>query len=93
MLSWPRSQDPDDIRKRGFDWAAWLTGTRSSITTSTVVVVEGTVVVDQQTIAGGITSFRVTGGLDGETALIRNRVTFDNGEQVDQTARLRIKAN
>lgn len=92
MQSWPRPKDPDDIRFYGFDWSAWLGTTRTSITTSTFIV-EGTVELDQESIAGGITKFRAQGGTIGEACKITNRVTFDNGEQIDDTSVLRIRAN
>lgn len=92
MLSWARSQDPDDIRKRGFDWSGWMNADRTAIATSVITVDEGTVTIDDEDIAGAITHFTVTGGVSGETAVIRNRVTFDNGERKDQSARLRIKS-
>lgn len=92
MQSWPRPKDPDDIRFYGFDWSAWLGGTRTSITAS-VFIVEGSVTVDQEEIVGGITKFRAQGGTLGEVCNITNRVTFDNGEQIDDTSRLRIRAN
>lgn len=92
MLSWPLPQDPDDIRFRGFDWSPWLGGVRTSITTSTFIV-EGTdVTLDQKSIDGGITKFRVQGGTAGQVAKITNRVVFNNGESKDQTAQLRIRA-
>ena len=92
MQSWPRPKDPDDIRFYGFDWSAWLTGARTLITTSTFVVV-GSVTLDQETIVGGITKFRAQGGTVGEVCQITNRVVFDNGEQIDETSRLRVRAN
>lgn len=93
MQSWSRPKDPDDIRFLGFDWSPWLTGDRTSITLSTFTVDEGTVTVDQDTIAGGITKFRVQGGAAGEVCVIRNRVTFNNGERLDDSSRLRIREN
>ena len=93
MLSWSRAQDPDDIRFRGFDWSQWFSDERTAITQSTVIVDTGTIVVSDEAIAGGITRFKVTGGAHGETAVITNRVLFDNGEQIDQSARLRIRAS
>lgn len=90
MQSWSRPKDPDDIRYLGFDWSKWLTGARTSITLSEFIV-DGSVVLDDESINGGITKFRATGGLAGETCKITNRVTFNNGEQIDDTNRLRIK--
>jgi hypothetical protein len=93
VRSWSRPKDPDDIRFLGFDWSPWLTGDRTSIVTSTFTVVEGTVTTDQASIAGGITKFRVQGGTAGEVCHIQNRVTFNNGESLDDTSRLRIRSN
>lgn len=92
MQSWSRPKDPDDIRFYGFDWSPWLTGARTSITTSVFIVV-GSVELDTESIAGGITKFRAQGGVAGEACKITNRVTFDNGEQIDDTSTLRIRAN
>lgn len=92
MQSWSRPKDPDDIRFYGFDWSPWLTGPRTSITTSVFIVV-GSVELDMETIAGGITKFRAQGGTVGEACKITNRVTFDNGERIDDTSTLRIRAN
>lgn len=92
MQSWSRPKDPDDIRFLGFDWSSWLMGERTSITDSEFVVADSTVTLDQEAVAGGITRFRIQGGALGETARITNRVTFNNGEQIDHTARLRLRA-
>lgn len=93
MQSWSRPKDPDDIRFLGFDWSPWLTGERTAIDASIFIVEDSTIELDQEAIDGAITRFRVQGGSAGESAKITNRVTFDNGEQIDNTARLRIKAN
>ncbi len=93
MLSWSQAQDPDDIRFRGFDWSAWFNDDRTEIVTSTFTVDQGSVTVSDEAIAGGITRFKVQGGTDGELVVITNRVTFDNGEQIDQSSRLRIRAS
>lgn len=92
MQSWSRPKDPDDIRIYGFDWSPWLGTTRSTIVTS-IFIIDGTVELDQEAIAGGITTFRAQGGMLGEACKITNRVTFDNGEQIDDTSTLRIRAN
>lgn len=96
MQSWSRAKDPDDIRDLGFDWSPWLTGARTAIVTSTFLFTAdalSTIALSNESIAGGITKFRVTGGLAGEVVMITNRVVFDNGEQIDDTNRLRIRSN
>jgi hypothetical protein len=92
VQGWSRPKDPDDIRFYGFDWSPWLTSGRTSITTSTFIVT-GTVTLDQETIVGGVTKFRAQGGTAGEVCQITNRVVFNNGEQIDETSRLRVRAN
>lgn len=93
MQSWPRPKDPDDIRFYGFDWSSWLGDQRTAIVTSTFIVADSTLTTSNGAINGGITSFRAQGGSNGEAAKITNRVTFDNGEQVDETNTLRIRSN
>lgn len=92
MQSWSRPKDPNDIRYLGFDWSRWLNDTRTSITTSEFIHT-GSIVIDETEILAGVTTFRVTGGTAGEAIKITNRVTFDNGEQVDDTNTLRVREN
>lgn len=95
MKSWPLPKDPDDICDYQFDWSDRLED-GETIASSTFTVDEGTVEVDETTnppaIDGSLTTFWLSGGTDGQTCIITNRIVTSEGRQYDATARLRIKS-
>ncbi len=83
-------KDPDEIRDYGVNWSPDL-GTKT-IAGSTWSVVEGTVVIDVISNTTTTTTVRLSGGTLGETCSLLNRVTLSNGERLDQTCKLKIRA-
>lgn len=93
MLSWP-SKDPNEVLDYTLDWAdddtpALVAG--ETIVTFTPSVVEGNVVIDSSSQAGGVTTVWLSGGTAGTACKILHRVTTSAGRTYDVTARLRIK--
>lgn len=90
MQSWPLPKDPQDKCTLRFDWSQRLPD-GETITASTVTTAS-TVVITEEDIDGAYTTFRVAGGTAGEVCEILNHVTFSNGDEWDQTGKLRIRS-
>lgn len=90
MQNWPLPKDPQDSCKLRFDWSNRLED-GDTIETSTVVST-GTVEISEEAIDGAYTTFRVTGGAHGEVVEITNHVVMSNGDEWDQTGKLRIRS-
>lgn len=91
-MYWPLPKDPDDSIKLRFNWGAHRLAEGETITDSDFIVDKGGVVITEEAIDGGFTTFRVTGGTHGVVAQITNRVTTSAGNQYDWTGRLRVKS-
>lgn len=87
---WPRSKDPDDILDYSIDWTRELDG--DTISTSVWVVPSG--LTDQNTSSASSTKTTVwlSGGTDGTSYNVRNRITTAAGRTLDQTVTLNVKA-
>ncbi len=92
IQNWPLPKDPDDSCPLRFDWSKRLPD-GETITAAVVSTTSTTVEVSEGTIDGAFVTFRVDGGVHGEVADILCRVTFSNGDQGDQTAKLRIRTS
>jgi hypothetical protein len=96
MLTWP-TKDPDEVLDYKLNWAdaedpALETG--ETILTSTFVVVSGDVVIDSSSfVASGLTTVWLSGGTEGTSCVIRNRVTTSGGRTYDASRRLRIRSH
>lgn len=92
MVVWPE-KDPDETVEYGFKWAQELAPGRS-ISASDWFVEEGGVILTGAAIVTGTeTHIRVAGGVIGTPAVIRNRVTLDNGEIYEERARIPIRSS
>jgi len=92
LLNWPDAKDPDESYELQFDWGKNRLLVGQTIVNSTFIVVgSATLVISHQVIAGGFTTFRVSGGARGDVARITNRVVLSNSDIFDQTSTLRIR--
>jgi hypothetical protein len=90
MASWP-AKDPDEVLDYALDWSPrGIDG--DTITNVDSVVVTGTVVVDSKDVSGTITTIWLSGGVAGEKASIRLRITTAAGRIMDETVSIPIKA-
>lgn len=86
----PHPKDPDDVTDFALDWNNRLDA-GDTLTDSEFEIVTGTILLGNQTIDGNKTVVWISGGADGETATILNRVTTSGGRQYDQSFQLKIK--
>lgn len=94
MKSWPLPKDPDDVCDYQFDWSQRLEEDET-IATSDFTVDRGSVEIAESpepSIDGAITTFWLTGGENGESCVITNRVVTSEGRIWDDSARLRIRS-
>lgn len=88
--TWEAPKDPEEIRDYGIDWSDDLSGL--TITASVWTIVEGTVVMDSDSFADTSTTVRLSGGTLNETCLLLNHVTLSDGQQIEQTCKLKVRA-
>ncbi|MBN8987425.1 MAG: hypothetical protein J0H42_04215 [Rhizobiales bacterium] len=88
MPSWPR-KDPDEVLDYAIDWSARLDG--DTIATSQFTLPPG-IVANSSSNTTTTTTVWLSGGTDGETYLIQNRITTAGGRTMDQTMKLKIKS-
>lgn len=91
MGSWPLPKDPDAVLDYQFDWSLYLQPGESIVTSTFIVVGSDSLVLDNESIDGGFTTFWATGGVAGEAAQITNRITTNQGRTDDDTSTLRIR--
>src|ERR1044071_2636418 len=99
--TWEEPKDPQEVADYGINWMSRL-GTTKDIQTSVWTRVSGTVVLgdddfsNDDTDANGdpakTTTIRLSGGTVGETCELLNHLVLSNGEEFEQTCKLRIKA-
>lgn len=89
-MTWAAVKDPEEVRDFGINWAADLG--ELTIVTSAWAVVSGTVVIDSNVHDTTSTTVRLSGGTLGETCLLTNHITLSDGQQVEQSGKLKIKA-
>lgn len=90
FATWEAPKDPEEIRDFGVNWAADLGSL--TISTSTWSVVSGTVVIDSDTNTNTTTTVRLSGGTLGETCVLTNHVTLSDGQELEQSGKLHIRA-
>jgi hypothetical protein len=82
-------KDPDATLDYAFNWTDWL-ATGETISTSTVAVTTGiTKVSDSQ--ANGIVTVWLSGGTEGNTYSIANKITTSAGRVDERTIKVRIE--
>jgi hypothetical protein len=91
MQSWPLPKDPDAVLDYQFDWSQYLQAGETILTSTFIVVGSDSLVLSNESVAGGVTTFWAAGGVSGEAAQITNRITTDQGRTDDDTALLRIR--
>lgn len=90
-MKWP-NKDPNEVLDYDLDWTYRLDGDTIAGSSSTFTVVTGTVVIDSQHNTTAVAKVWLSGGTDGETCEILNRVVTDGGRTMDQTVELKIKS-
>jgi hypothetical protein len=89
---WPK--DPDEAKNYSLDWAKLAMLEGDTVVASSWHDVTGVVLEAERIMPGGsATEARVSGGIDGATASLINRVTTAAGETLEQTVLLPIVAN
>lgn len=104
-LRWP-AKDPDEVTDFDVDWTSRLysedelalvdAGTppdapADTIVTSTFTLPAGTLVADSTENTTTRTKVWLSGGTEGETYLVQNRIVTAGGRTMDQTIKLKIK--
>ena len=88
--SWAAPKDPDEIKDYTVDWSPLLGSDTLSGSTWDIVNGSGlTIAADSRSDTE--TVVWVSGGTDGATYDLRNRVTTTGGRTYDQTCRLKCK--
>lgn len=85
---WP-DKDPDDILDYQVNWAARLLS-GEAITGSTWVVPAG-ITQDDDEFTDTTATIWLSGGTAGTTYNVVSRITTDQGRQMDQTTRIKVK--
>lgn len=81
------AKDPTEILD--YSWEVPLDGT-DTIASKTAVVVSGTIVVASSSFADGKVTAFITGGVDGETAMVKLTATTTGGRTFEETFQLKI---
>jgi len=85
-LTWP-AKDPDEVLDYEIDWTARLAG--DTITSSAWTAPDGIIKTDESNTTTTATIW-LSGGTDGETYSILNRVVTAGGRTMDQTVTIKI---
>lgn len=89
MGSW-ENKDPNEKRLVGIDWSGDL-AQGDTIATSEWSVVSGTVTLEVEDKTSTQVKVRVVGGVEGESARIKNTSTTVAGEVLEGTMRMDIR--
>lgn len=76
--------DPQAVEDYGFDWTAWL-GPAETITAQSVIADDGGVTITNVALAGGVVSYRVSGGAVNTDQRVTCHVTSSTGRQDEKT--------
>lgn len=94
-LEWP-DKDPDEVLDYDLDWSTRGLSADNPVATYTPTVVAGNVTIatgaKEPSHSGTWTKVWLTGGTLGETCEILNRVTAQDGQVLEHTRRIRIRA-
>lgn len=89
MAVW-ENKTPEEVVDRGIDWSAELSG--RTLASTDFILVRGTVGLSAEAIQGETTNVRISGGVEGESALIRNAVTLSSGEVWSELCYIKIES-
>lgn len=88
--SWNAIKDPDDIKDYEIDWTLRMPS--DTIVSSAWFLADGVgLVIDSNTFTDTVTKVWLSGGTDGITYQLRNRVVTAGGRTYDQTMKLKCK--
>ena len=104
MKTWP-AKDPDEILDYDLDWTPRLYSAdeldrieagetvtpADAIASSTYTLPSGTLVASSSSFTTTHTKVWLTGGEEGQTYLVLNRITTTGGRTMDQTVKLKIR--
>jgi hypothetical protein len=85
---WP-NKDPNEVLDYAIDWSQRLAGDIISISTFTVPT---GIVMNSQSHTNTMATIWLSGGSEGVTYDILNRVVTNGGRTMDQTVELRVKS-
>lgn len=88
-LKWPEGKDQNEKLDFVVDWTNRL-DKDDTIASTTFVVVEGQVTIDSTSANGKTTTVWLTGGQDGETCPILNRIVTTGGREMEYTILLDV---
>lgn len=86
-LSWP-FKDPDEVLDYEIDWTARLVG--DTISSSTWIIPDG-ITKNSDTFTSTSALVWLSGGVEGASLLLVNRVVTAGGRTMDQSVALKIK--
>lgn len=92
-LKWP-NKDPDEILDYEIDWIGTASApgrTYGDEITSSLWIVPSGITHETDSFTVGTTTIWLSGGTEGETYLILNRIETLGGRTMDQTVKLKIK--
>ncbi len=88
MLTWP-AKDPDEVLDYSVEWSERLEG-GEAIVSSSFTVDSGTITKDSESFAGTRSQVWLSGGTDGTTVELRNRITTSGGRTLERSIALPI---
>lgn len=83
-------KDPDDVSKRGLNWAEWLEGDSIVFSNWTVLRSNGALIVSQQEFDTGKTTIMLAGGSADRRYILTNRIRTLQGRQRDVSVSILI---
>lgn len=90
MLMWD-NKDPNEILDYQINWTAQVPGDDTIATSNWTITGSDTLAEQSKSIVGKSTIIWLTGGEDGELAVLTNRIVTTDGRTIDQSVELRIK--
>lgn len=92
MLNPVEAKDPDESKIYTMDWTEGLNDT-ATISTSTWTVTSGITNAADTIVTGSLkTTLRLTGGTAGATYTCTNRITTSDGETLERSGQVRVRA-
>ncbi len=84
------SMDPDEVRDFGIDWSADIGS--NTIASSVWTVVSGTITIVADSHTTKTTTVRLHGGVVGTKPAVLNHIILSDGEELELTCSIKIKA-
>lgn len=88
-LSWPRPKDPNDVLDYQVDWADWLGA--DTISTSTWPTIPAGITKGSDSKTTTATTIWLSGGSNGQTYELTNRVVTAGGRTKDMSVSLEVR--